>query len=901
MCIRDRVGPRLPALTHWGWLGAIDYQRGGKRSVNPDYFRKRLVDEPAPWGANLLEFYAPDMEQGFPFPWAEDDPIPRPPHYWGGAFDALWDEEAVRELTAYARARGFLVHGFHHPSPVRGPAEHFAAYAELTAREFLNPLLHGSERAWDGFGTEWFPADREARITAALWKYSPGAYQHSTAVLPAYTPNFSGTLMCAFGRLGPLNACGFSEPWRPVYHPPLYLSCQADCRVRRPSQADWGNWSRYGGGSYPDWILRQVNAFCRPRLGLDTALWWLGEPESTLPAEYRDYVYGVSMDPLRCAVACGLWSTGRGGYRETLAQLSADPPPEFASGPPHPFHASLLQNNELRLVRRSDRAGGALWRDPQRLARYEPNASGFLPAAALCPEQETRKPEVGLQELAARWDQPDGTAAGEQPLVRRLDPGGALPRRISAEPGSGWPRVLVIHFEARVGTYRLRIGALPEDRPGFLEVFDGARPIGFYANGAPPHPGPQEFDFGVVDPGPRELRLAVQSGPGQGLEFVELVRVSAEAVRHDYPEKAGVRATLVETHAAETPGGLRRRVHRYELLADDHVLRLAVEGAEPDPNEAGLFGDGPLLRPSTARREPGGLYGRPSGDHDVWVAVRVEDPGEADARFALGVFPTRGEAGAFLEDGPRPSAVAVSMAHDELPSGRYPLAFVRETDASGLDWWTARGAQRSGDEVLVWTLDRRDAGRMVRWAPFLEGGYRPGWGCQHALAFGPAEAPGELRVQVARAGPFLFAPRIEFRDPVRRVTLDGGDWRYFEGRTVFLPARLGDYRLELEHGEPRTPTVARTSLLVEACRWDAERRELHLHTAAPPGYGQALPGGQAYTVLVRANGYRLVGADGAEPIAPAEYPLQSESDRRILAEKGRVLRLQPGTAVLRFE
>ena len=61
------------------------------------------------------------------------------------------------------------------------------------------------------------------------------------------------------------------------------------------------------GGYGPSWV--------NPRTGqiIGSDIWWLGEPEATLHPRYRDYVYGITSDPIRGAVACKLWATGRGG------------------------------------------------------------------------------------------------------------------------------------------------------------------------------------------------------------------------------------------------------------------------------------------------------------------------------------------------------------------------------------------------------------------------------------------------------------------------------------------------------------------------------------------------------------------------------------------------------------
>ncbi len=909
------AGPHLPYLAHWGWLGQVDYQRAGRESADLRYLCARVVDESAFWGANLLEFYPPDMEHGFPIPWEEEDPLPRPEFYWGGGFDPAWDAERTRELTAHARSRGFLVHAFHHPNPVRPPLDNFVAYAERSARDFANPLLHGSARSWDGFGTEWFPVDHEARITAALWKYNPGAYQHSTAVLPAYTPNFSATLMCAFGRLGSLNACGYSDQWRNVYHAPLYLSYQADCRTRKPSERVWGGWGRYGGGSYPDWILRQVNDFCRPRLDADSAIWWLGEPESTLHPRYRDYVYGISMDPIRCAVACRLWATGRGGYRETIAKLSPDPPPGYASGPDLPFDAAILQNNFLRLVRRRDRDQGMLLLDPLHLARFDPDVTGEERAVVLLEDflaPGRSELDEAVNESVVRMGEPNGRAEGrgaegyeEEHAVR---PDGVLPARLARDATPEWPGRLRLVFPARVGTHLLRIGVLEGDEPGLVEVFLDGDPVGFYVTGArdagEARDVVREFELGIVDRGEHELVLSVQSGPGHALDFLTVHRVTTGAIRHAVPEKAGARATLLETIAVETDAGEVREERTYSLIADDPVLHVARVRTGPGVEGGALIDEIRLPRSAAEGIAGAGRYARhdPTG---LALGLRRIASAETDATppdaVALGVFSERARCIAFLEDGPLPRVRVVALPRPDPVDDSLPRVFVRETDADGRAWWVVRGAQSHGDEFLVKIYDRVQARTQLRHAPFLENGFRPGWGCQHVLAIEDVGRRGSCRVRVEKVGPFLFAPRVELDGPVRSVILDGEDWRYFDESTIFLPNRRGEYDLRVETNGPELPSISRTFLTVSESRWIDANDTLRIVTEPPAGYSGTLPGGRDYTLMIRTRGRRLVEASGAEVVPFDEYPLRSEADRGAMEAAGVVLRLRPGISVLRFE
>lgn len=907
----DLVGPRLPYLAHWGWHGQIDYQRGGKESVDLDYFRERIVDESAVWGANLLEFYPPDMQQGYPFTWDEDDPIPRPERYWGGGFDPLWNLERAHELVRYAQSRGFLVHTFNHPNPVHGDLDVHVVYAEHTARDFANPLLYGSDAALDGFGVEWFPSDREGLITAALWKYNPGAYQHSTAILPAFTPNFSGTLMCAFGRLGSLNACGFSDQWRHVFHPPLYLSYQADCRTRKPSRRDWGGWAYYGGGSYPDWILRQVNGFCRERLELDSAIWWLGEPESTLDPRYREYVYGISMDPIRCAVACELWATGRGGYRQTIAELSPDPPPGFTAGADEPFDAAIVQNDFLRIVRRSDRVGGKLLYDPLHLARFDPDVNGDARGFVLFDDllAESELPGEPIDELVFLLGTEDGRAEGgasggyESDCLADAE---SFPSRIAYEATPEWPERLRLRFTSKIGRHRLRIGVLEADAPGLVEVFLDGEPIGFYSTGARSaftrvEGEPVELEFPVLDAGrEHELAVQVQSGAGHALDFLELRRVRTGAVAQSVALAAGAKAELVEHLVRNEAGGAVVESRRFTLRADDPVLDVRFETQDQGATRVDALAErfASLDLASWETSERGWLrYDESAG---CWIALGLLD-GEEGIGCSLGVFASRERAAELLEDPAAGLGRVVETTARPRDGASYPFLLVRERDAGGRAWWTARGAQQLGETCLVRVHDRPGARGVVSDSEYLPSGFRPGRGCQRLLAIESSERRGAARVRVAKVGPFVFAPRVEFDGTPSSVRLDGEDWRYFEGSTVFLPNRVGEYDVEIETDGPAAPGLAATSLTVTGCRWIESEKVLRITTSAPDRSPGPLPGELGYTALVLTRGHHLLEARGAEPIPLESYRFRTEDDRRTVAERGLVLRLAPGTATLRFE
>ncbi len=45
-----------------------------------------------------------------------------------------------------------------------------------------------------------------------------------------------------------------------------------------------------------------------------SAIWWINEAEDTCPEENRRYVYGISQDPVKCAVTASFATLGEGGF-----------------------------------------------------------------------------------------------------------------------------------------------------------------------------------------------------------------------------------------------------------------------------------------------------------------------------------------------------------------------------------------------------------------------------------------------------------------------------------------------------------------------------------------------------------------------------------------------------------
>jgi len=964
--------PGQACITAWGWLGPTTYQRERRDGVGEgfEYFRRSIVDEPFRWGANLLEFYPPEMRKGFPLPWPAEDSLERPASYWGGWLNPAWPPEKQKELVSYVHSKDWLVHVFYHPNLVRRgkraddpPSAIYAAEdafqqevlkaAERTWLHYSNPLAMGWESSLDGFGYEGWFRDLDGSTIASLWKCNPGTYLHSTAVMPSFTPNFSGSLMCARGRVG--NACGLSDRWGHIYLPPGYLSYQADCRVKKPSTKVWDYWGGYGGGSYPDWLLKQANDFCRDRLEWSAAIWWLGEPENTLPARYRPYVYAASMDPIKAAYAWKLLSTGAGGYRDVTRRITPEAPEGFGSEYEPRFDTAFLQNNHLRLYRMAGSDRGLLLYNRDRLAHYDKHAglrvdtlelSASLLSTARGDAAAAAAPwsiEIGKADGSAQEFRPVGRYWSYLPFEADRQPAAGFPARIGYEDEPDWPSVVELNFTAPVGSFEMEVGQLGESgEPGMIEVFLDGEIAGVYGVKADGAATVHRVPFSLTKAGRHVLSLQTLKGRGHGFDRVGIRRLKAGAVGFTFVEPGGHLALLREE--VVDPGSFRE-VRHWRIQNDSPWLEVEIEresaGGAPLNTLIGAEGydrispdRGPLPARFTLRDSSGvrpelvvAVAGRGSIRDWRWrpkERLELESAAGGSERLRLrfvvpdGLYDASGvesllealpnqpeqmrlgpSGRAVIRNRARVPRVAVVEVLD--PNGE-PY-FVKETGADGSPWWSYRGGQpRAGggtsDFVKVYLAAGGEA--VLQRYGFIDGVVKPGWGCQNVLQIAGEEIrPNGVTVDVTRLSPLLFAPRVEFSREIRSARVDGQPWQYFEGRCVLLPAATGRRRVEVEYGEASGPSLTRTYARVAEAVWEESSGRLRVLTRPAAGYESGLPGRRPYTMLVRHEGWTLNRVAGAERIPEAEYRVD-EATRKAMRARGSILRFFPGQALLEF-
>lgn len=160
--------------------------------------------------------------------------------------------------------------------------------------------------------------------------------------------------------------------------------------------------------------------------------------------------------------------------------------------------------------------------------------------------------------------------------------------------------------------------------------------------------------------------------------------------------------------------------------------------------------------------------------------------------------------------------------------------------------------RRTARDLLKVYADHHDV-RVQPWG-FIYGTARPGYGCQYTMALADVvgdEKHGSCRVRVTRTTAYLFAPRVEFRQPVAFATLDGEPWHYIDGTMVMLPQRSGEYVLTVTYGRRVLPAITRTAACVKQTRV-GEDGDLIL-TLGLPEYVREIPDGLAYHVALRVS------------------------------------------------
>jgi hypothetical protein len=809
-------------LDAWGWMGTAWYQRS--EPVDTAYFQKNLIDESAIRGANYLQLH-PSLDQA---PWRNSKIEAQPLLAAIHARDMVTDEHSFppkAEKPPRQARRGQASEDEKEVNPRK------LITPDMVLKWFRQtwiPLVADlPQRGWkesvDGFEGEALNAVFEntgglKKMTDLLWQSNPGMWvSHASFPCgpvwlsePKYrTPNYLKSPVCLHFlefQLGPpeggrVGFVGYDDKIPVIHpfpdceglHPPagkMFLGYQADCRlkgteiIRRPSR--W-----IGGGSSADWVLKQVDDFFRWRARWpddphETAIWWLGEPTATLPLEDRDYVYAITQDPIKRALAATHAHGGIGGFldqrKEQLQEQAKKEGADTARAqwwklrPRSEFPATshFIQNAYLCLTLFTDRDGGVLQYDLERLAHFDSDGLNLpLTSRLVDTDVSSSGPSAG------------GSKSFRQALEIEQRGGHLAVLRAKAEwtPAAG----------GRVTEQRRYL--LVNDSP--YVVMELSRSSSGVSGDIPLALGSDGYELLVAD----------------GKEFDRPAAFAKDAL----------------------PAVLRLRDIN-GVKPDLVVLMLdkgGTTGIEWRPGGS-LNLTGPVndqLR--LAWVVPSDLYG-------------VDDMPRLAAAMTKLVWPVKASiTGASLANPYDVPYAAVAQVEDP-GNGPYLVQENGWWTVRGAQRSLAK--ENRYDYVKIY-LSKGQSARLLPYG-LIEGAAKPGYGCQYTVALRDVhgdESRAACQARVLSVTPFLFAPRVDFAKPVARVKLNGQPWHYFEGSLVFLPNLVGDYGLEVEYGPASVPAITRTFACVRRTAWNGSA--LDLEVSDPPWAGP-LPEDVSYYALV---------------------------------------------------
>lgn len=919
----ERDVPGQCHLDAWGWHGAIWYQQTYSEGVDFDYFTDRIIKESYHWGANLLELY-PTMYNplGWPWFWQETGDNPRPETY-RYKDDPDWSNETFRELNRIVHDKNMLIQWFCHPEIVMGK-KHAPVFSDpnkieqnLNAVHFLNSEFgNAAKTGWrnilDGYGHEHWFEDKTGKTAMAQWLYNPGQYTYSTwAWHPANEPQYLSGMMCATtwvlrGRDDQLNL--------PDKLGQRYLGYQADSRTYKAPEEVWGDMSKFGGGTWPDWIVKQVNDYFRRRLLApgkpeSSAIWWLGETSPVLPDRFRPYVYGCSMDPMRAAAAGPMRTTGLGGHMDMAEALGKGHGGTIDARFDFPAGGFFIQNNYLRLELDPHTNRTRLKYDPSHTAHFDNNSRAFILAEPFL--------SIKANGLDARDNFKTYWRANK--LVEYANKretyadwaNNAYPSSI----GKNSKSPVKIHLSGffSPGNYVLKFRAVPleVDKPTVFNVlFNNS----FITGVAVTEKHQNEIEFSVPYPGDYDLELVAFEGGPAGFESFEILR-SANKFQFcqnlQVIEPAGHLAAIrIDTAVVDEKGHCMGTAQTEFRLAADTPGLVVSHCSEPSSGEVFAYSCDFV----NEIKSHGSLISiHKSEDHEFVMEtdcrniIEDSDGGEVTIipdspkmneilYFALKTKSSRQKSPAALKQTlsslANPPAVFVqpgSKGYSFEDAGQsFPLIkilrvrnssqkpfYVFEHAPNGNSWWTFRGAQASGespgtDLLRVYTVPGKTS-RIV-FDGFINDIVRPGWGSQYDIVLSDPVVKGtsaRLTAKVMSLTPILFAPRLQFAKPVESISLNGRPWAYFENDIVFLPRIEGEYDIEVRFGKSSGPCLRRTQACINDCRYSKDAKTLTIDWQNVK-WVEHLPEEQHYCATIEIAGMKIIKIDGGKIILSGE-------------------------------
>lgn len=840
-------------------------------------------------------------------PWSAGDPLP-PPAGLPPASTGGWTAAGFGQLAAEAHARGMLA-----TVAIAGPTVAGSTKEQLGALRFLARelacLRRLGSRAVDGLTLQQWPRD-PLGIAASLWAdYQAGGYLMHAGEVGAPAAGVLRALHGADGMLPGWSLQGLGQGFRSGFpaerFPAGVLLATAD--------------------EAPDWLVAQAQEFVRARRGQGGAL-WLRVPDVTAArTRHDDYARALLQEPLVAAVAMPLTGTGLDGQRAAVASLLGQSPATLGALVQAPAATHVLQNNWLRLLG----SGGALQWDEQGLGRFDPPTRVLSPGLLRTrffggrPDAGTFRTEhCDFLQLGSR---PAGGFLSRCEVSWPLAPGSQPPAQLAGGMAPTWPEVVELQLPPWLGYCELRLRLRGTEGATVCQVELDELVLRCIAVQEGHSSGECTVPVHLARSGPRRLRLRLREAGAVAIDQLQLRRLGDVAAEAAVAIAAGSVAELSERSLssyhqerlelrtfADWPGLLIRS--RCDRAVQNLQLErtLCLPGYAELPLDAGprgnqpsalalrlVHGEGPDLvvlplqwpRYDRLTKVAEGLQWRclPEPGTETTLALLFCDRRHTGDLLRHGRAVLAGlDPKAAFELGDRGELTLVA----DLPVPTTRLLHLRQRAQTPYavcerGYWTFRGAQpapQGGDWLRV-AMTPGDTVR-VRGGPGLLAMTRPAPGSLHLLALRDLEAASAtVRVlQPARLTP----PGVVFAAEFDEVWLDGAPWACFDGRTVYVPAAPGTYRVATRLGRRSRsplPHVAATQAPLQQCYYAADERCLVLVTAHDP----ARPAGLPYTALLR--GPRPLRSDNGELVDDASLRF---ADLSAASAAGVLLRFRPG-------
>lgn len=932
----DRDGPPIvPLLAHWGWQASL-YDGEDVDAVRPvdELVRDALVPS-FRQGADVFELTLTDAQHGAPMAWNQQDPIEPPVSWRGQALGGGWSGGGFQALAEEAHSRGMLLFGGIDPLPVGDRAAERLVALRMTARELASVRRHGAG-AFDGFGLRQWWNDPSGYGVAMVQDYQPSASLYCAG---ERVPALGGGLRALDaddGGVRGLGLSGVASGWRDGFAGDLYPVGVLDARAL-PDRFP-GNGVR-GGGSRGDWLVEQLNDFVRERrLRGGTALWRRHDPR-TLGAATSAYVQGLSMEPLRAAVATSLGATGRDGLRAAAAALLDERQEGFGASVDAPAAVHVLQNNWFRLLG----SGGALQFDPKGLADFGDGAlqlsPGFLHTRLFGARPEATEVRAERTDFLRYGRRGEGGYSEVELLLASAAADKRCPEMLGFGAAPAWPTAVEFEWRPSTGYHELRLQLRAERGASIVAVsLDGTllKAIPCRASQRTPT---VVVPVHVARSGTRVLRVEVFDGQTVAIDAMVANRVGDVGVEAEVLVPAGSRAQLVErssssyheehvelTALADVPGFV---LHARCVRADRGLLierRIALPGynllsaATPDDDPKKRRGAFVLGCSSKGMPDLCVVPLELTQSEGLVVeqgAVVWKGPREAFHRSRVGflLWP-QGQGHKLLRELPRLVAAIASPQSIDLRTGTVkirddvavPYNRLLHIDADltapvlvrERGFWTLRACQPAPDGG-VWLRVHKEPGDTVEivGGPKVFATTRPGTGSLRCVALQDKSKNAVVAHVLQRSR--LRAPSVVMGDDFDHVEVNGQRWSWFDGRTVYLPDEVGTYRIKTESfddgrfARQAPPHVRATGAPLQQVAYDATTRELVLVTDDRDGRPATLP----WTAVL--HGPVPSSIENGEVVDVDQLHLPDAAAEAAALQGGVLIRFRPGTTTVKYE